>query len=72
MMALINPILPGVLQGLIASCVNPQFANSVTYLSIALFRTIILLFRVTQFAAVLHAGSLVSCHNFLRFLFSFN
>jgi hypothetical protein len=38
----------------------------------ALFRTIPLISRVTQFSAALHAGSLVSCHNFLSFLLCFN
>jgi hypothetical protein len=36
------------------------------------FRTILLIFRVTQFTGVLRAGSLVSCHNFLNFLLCFS
>jgi hypothetical protein len=48
--------------------VTSQFANFVSHLSSALFRTVLLTLRVTQFIAVLHAGSLVSCHYFLSFL----
>jgi hypothetical protein len=38
-----------------------------------IFRIILLIFRVTKFKAVLHAGSQVSCHNtILSFLLCFN
>jgi hypothetical protein len=43
----------------------------VSSLSGALFRIILLTFRVTEFTAVLHAGSLVSCYNFLNCLLCF-
>jgi hypothetical protein len=56
----------------IAEGVISQFANVVSHLSSAPFRTILLIFQVTQFTAVLHAGSLVSCHNFPSFLLCFN
>jgi hypothetical protein len=49
-----------------------QFANFVSHLSSDLFPTILLIFRVTQFTVVFHAGSLVSCHNFLSFPVCFN
>jgi hypothetical protein len=52
--------------------VTSQFANFVSHLSSALFRTILLKFRVTQFTVALHAGSVVSCHNFLSILLCFN
>jgi hypothetical protein len=52
--------------------VTSQFAKIVSNLSSALFRTITLIFQVTQFAAGLNAGSLVSCHNFLSFLLCVN
>jgi hypothetical protein len=49
-----------------------QFANFISHLSSVLFQTILLIFRVTQFTAVFHAGPMVSCHNFLGFLLCFN
>jgi hypothetical protein len=49
-----------------------QFASFVSNLSSALFQTILLIFRTTQLTAILHAGSLVSCHNCLSFLLCFN
>jgi hypothetical protein len=49
-----------------------QFAIFDCHLLSTLFRTILLTFRVTQVTALLHAGSLVSCHNFLIFLLCFN
>jgi hypothetical protein len=39
--------------------------------SSALFRAILLIVLVTQFTAVLHAGSRVSCHNFLSLCLCF-
>jgi hypothetical protein len=52
--------------------VTSQFANFVFHLSCALFRTILLIFWVTQFTAVLHFGSLASCRNILSFFVCFN
>jgi hypothetical protein len=49
-----------------------QFANLVSHLSSDLFQTIFPIFGVTEFIAVLHAGSLVSCHNFLSLYPSVN
>jgi hypothetical protein len=54
--------------GHIARGVTLQFANFVPHLSSALFRNILLVFRVTQFTFVLHAGFLVSCRTFMNFL----
>jgi hypothetical protein len=42
-----------------------QFSILVSHRSSALLRAILLIVLVTQFTAVLHAGSLVSCDNFL-------
>jgi hypothetical protein len=49
-----------------------QFVNFVSHLSSSVFRTILLIFQVTQFIAILHAGSLVSCCNFQSFLVCFS
>jgi hypothetical protein len=52
----------------IAWGVNWQIANFLSHPSSALFQTNLLTFRATQFIPVLHAVSLVSCHNILSFL----
>jgi hypothetical protein len=41
-------------------------------LTVALFRVILLIDFVTQLTAILHAESLVSCHNFLSLCLCFN
>jgi hypothetical protein len=46
--------------------------NFVSHLSSALFRIILLVFRVTQFTDVSHPGCLIYCHTFLSFLLCFN
>jgi hypothetical protein len=48
------------------------FAIFVSHRSSASLRVNRLIDFVTQLTAVLHAGSLVSCHNFLSLFFSFN
>jgi hypothetical protein len=48
-----------------------QFAIFVSHRSSALFRVIFLIDLVTQFTAVLHVGSLISCHNFVSFFLRF-
>jgi hypothetical protein len=58
--------------GHLSSGVTSQFGNFVSLLSNALLRTILLIFRVIQFTAALHAGSLVSYHHFPNFLLYFN
>jgi hypothetical protein len=48
------------------------FPSFVSHRSSAFFRIMRLIVFETQFTAVLHAGSLVSCHNFLIFLLYLN
>jgi hypothetical protein len=43
---------------------DSQFSILVSHRPSALFRAILLIALVTQFTAVLHPGSRVSCHNF--------
>jgi hypothetical protein len=45
--------------------VTSQFSVLITHRSSTLFRAILLVALVTQFTAVSHAGTRVSCHNFL-------
>lgn len=67
------PILWGIFAiGHIAWGMTSQSGNFVSDFSSALFWTILLILWVTQLAAVLHVGSMVSCHNFLSFLLCFN
>jgi hypothetical protein len=58
--------------GHIAWGVTSQLVNFVSHLSSVLFRTILLISRVTQFTAVLHALSLVPWHHCPSFLLCFN
>jgi hypothetical protein len=51
--------------GHIAGGVSSVFASFVSHLSSAIFWVMRLIDFETQFAAFLHPGSLVSCHNFL-------
>jgi hypothetical protein len=52
--------------------VTSVFAIFVSHRSSALIRVIHLMAFVTQLTAVLQAGSLVSCYNFLSLCFCFN
>jgi hypothetical protein len=52
--------------------VTLQSVNSVSPLSSAHFQTIPLILQVTQFTAVLHDESMISCHYFLKLLLFIN
>jgi hypothetical protein len=58
--------------GLTVWHVTSQFAYCVSHLPSALYWTILLILWVTQCTVILHAGFLVSYHNFLSFLLCFN
>jgi hypothetical protein len=58
--------------GHIARGVTSELPNFFSHRSIAFLWAICLIDFVIQLGAVLHAGSLVSCHNFLIFRLCFN
>jgi hypothetical protein len=50
--------------------VTLKFDIFISHRSDAPFRVALLTVLVAQFTAVLHAGSMVSCHNFMQFFYA--